>query len=34
NAPILEGAYATAAQIQMDEKPEVIAANLKTIEIK
>ncbi|MBA5745422.1 PTS mannose family transporter subunit IIA, partial [Escherichia coli] len=32
NAPILEGAYATAAQVQMDEKPEVIAANLKTIE--
>ncbi|HBL8440594.1 TPA: PTS mannose family transporter subunit IIA, partial [Listeria monocytogenes] len=24
----------TAAQVQMDEKPEVIAANLKTIEIK
>ncbi|EMG28805.1 PTS system mannnose-specific family transporter subunit IIA [Listeria fleischmannii 1991] len=34
NAPILEGAYATAAQIQMDEKPEVIQANLKSIEIK
>ncbi|OFG12330.1 dihydroxyacetone kinase phosphoryl donor subunit DhaM1 [Listeria monocytogenes] len=34
NAPILEGSYATAAQVQMDEKPEVIAANLKTIEIK
>ncbi|MBC1522261.1 dihydroxyacetone kinase phosphoryl donor subunit DhaM [Listeria aquatica] len=34
NAPILEGAYATAAQVQMDEKPEVIKENLKSIEIK
>lgn len=34
DAPILEGAYATAAQIQMDEKPEIIEANLKKIEVK
>ncbi|WP_099223996.1 dihydroxyacetone kinase phosphoryl donor subunit DhaM [Listeria costaricensis] len=34
NAPILEGAYATAAQLQMDEDPEVIKQNLKSIEIK
>ncbi|MHC5252777.1 dihydroxyacetone kinase phosphoryl donor subunit DhaM [Listeria kieliensis] len=34
NAPILEGAYATAAQVQMDEKTEVIKENLKSIEIK
>ncbi|WP_239253614.1 dihydroxyacetone kinase phosphoryl donor subunit DhaM [Listeria ilorinensis] len=34
NAPILEGAYATAAQLQMDEDPEVVKQNLKSIEIK
>lgn len=34
NAPILEGAYATAVQIQMDEKSEIIEQNLKTIEVK
>ncbi len=34
DAPILEGAYATAAQIQIDEKPDVISQNLKSIEIK
>ncbi|EUJ27194.1 PTS system mannnose-specific family transporter subunit IIA [Listeria floridensis FSL S10-1187] len=34
DAPILEGAYATAAQVQIDEKQEVIEANLKSIVIK
>ncbi|WP_088810174.1 MULTISPECIES: dihydroxyacetone kinase phosphoryl donor subunit DhaM [Listeria] len=34
DAPLLEGVYATAAQIQIDEKPDVISKNLKSIEMK
>ncbi|MBC2168066.1 PTS-dependent dihydroxyacetone kinase phosphotransferase subunit DhaM [Listeria booriae] len=34
DVPILEGAYATAAQLQIDEKIETINENLKTIIVK
>ncbi|MBC1500116.1 PTS-dependent dihydroxyacetone kinase phosphotransferase subunit DhaM [Listeria weihenstephanensis] len=34
DVPILEGAYVTAAQLQMDESIDVINANLKTIIVK